>query len=191
MLPSGLQYRVLKIGNGRAHPLVGTQCTCTYRGTLVDGTQFDAGTANFAPNQVIKGWMQAMQLMREGDEWELVLPSELAYGDRGFPNSPIRGGEALVFVMQINKINGRTRPAAIAAAHDVNGSTTSSASTTTTGSSSDEPTSLVDSASQWVYHHGHTTIAMIALVALPLVVWGAIRLLHSTRARLDKYVSTR
>jgi FKBP-type peptidyl-prolyl cis-trans isomerase len=102
-LPSGLQYRVLKSGSGTMHPLASTQCQCKYRGTLIDGTQFDAGTANFAPNQVIKGWTEAMQLMVEGDEWELTIPSNLAYGDRGAPPE-IPGKACLVFTMELQKV---------------------------------------------------------------------------------------
>jgi FKBP-type peptidyl-prolyl cis-trans isomerase FklB len=94
---------VLKSGSGTMHPLASTQCQCKYRGTLIDGTQFDAGTANFAPNQVIKGWTEAMQLMVEGDEWELTIPSNLAYGDRGAPPE-IPGKACLVFTMELQKV---------------------------------------------------------------------------------------
>jgi FKBP-type peptidyl-prolyl cis-trans isomerase len=60
---------------------------CHYRGTLIDGTEFDSSYSRgkpttFAPNQVIKGWTEAMQLMKEGDKFELYIPSEMAYGDR-------------------------------------------------------------------------------------------------------------
>ena len=57
-------------------------CEVTYAGTLRDGTPFDAGTTSFAPNQVIKGWTEAMQLMAEGDKWRLHIPYDLAYGAR-------------------------------------------------------------------------------------------------------------
>lgn len=57
-------------------------CEVTYSGTLRDGTPFDAGTTSFAPNQVIKGWTEAMQLMAEGDKWKLHIPYDLAYGAR-------------------------------------------------------------------------------------------------------------
>ena len=60
---------------------------------------------DFAPNQVIKGWTEAMQLMVEGDKWEMYIPSELGYGDGGSPPK-IKGGDVLVFVMEIIKING-------------------------------------------------------------------------------------
>ena len=81
---SGLQYKVLKSAEaGAKSPKAGTPCECHYRGTLIDGTEFDSSykrgqPATFAPNQVVKGWTEAMQLMGEGDKWMLYLPSELA-----------------------------------------------------------------------------------------------------------------
>lgn len=84
---SGLLYKVLKSGpDGAKKPKVDTPCECHYKGTLIDGREFDSSysrgmPATFAPNQVIKGWTEAMQLMKEGDHWELYIPSELAYGD--------------------------------------------------------------------------------------------------------------
>ena len=78
------------------------------RGPLIDGTVFDSSYArgsptSFAPNQVIKGWTEAMQLMVEGDKWEMYIPSDLAYGDRGSPPK-IGGGETLIFQMEIIKV---------------------------------------------------------------------------------------
>ena len=101
-LPSGLQYKVLKKGTGTHHPGPGTSCSCHYAGRLIDGTEFDSSYSRgepttFAPNQVIKGWTEAMQLMVEGDKWEMYIPSELAYGDRGSPPK-IPGGAMLIFV---------------------------------------------------------------------------------------------
>ena len=84
---SGLLYKVLKSGSeGAKQPKIDTPCECHYRGTLIDGREFDSSysrgmPATFAPNQVIKGWTEAMQMMKEGDHWELYIPSELAYGD--------------------------------------------------------------------------------------------------------------
>jgi len=109
-LPSGLLYKVLRDGTGEAHPTASTPCDCHYKGTLIDGTQFDSSydrgsPTSFAPNQVISGWTEAMQLMVEGDKWEMYIPSDLAYGDRGSPPS-IPGGSALVFTMEIIKIKG-------------------------------------------------------------------------------------
>ena len=87
-LPSGLQYKVLKSGSGKLHPTVNSPCECHYKGTLIDGTQFDSSydrgsPTTFAPNQVIRGWTEAMQLMVEGDKWELYIPSELGKATLG------------------------------------------------------------------------------------------------------------
>eukprot|EP00441_Pelagodinium_beii_P001293 CAMPEP_0197703286 /NCGR_PEP_ID=MMETSP1338-20131121/125361_1 /TAXON_ID=43686 ORGANISM="Pelagodinium beii, Strain RCC1491" /NCGR_SAMPLE_ID=MMETSP1338 /ASSEMBLY_ACC=CAM_ASM_000754 /LENGTH=298 /DNA_ID=CAMNT_0043287179 /DNA_START=68 /DNA_END=963 /DNA_ORIENTATION=- len=110
-LPSGLLYKVLKTGDGKHHPTKDSPCDCHYAGTLIDGTEFDSSykrgkPTTFAPNQVIKGWTEAMQLMVEGDKWEMYIPSELAYGDRG-AGGKIPGGAALVFQMEIIKIKGK------------------------------------------------------------------------------------
>lgn len=110
-LSSGLQYKVLRKGNGESHPTVSSPCACHYKGTLIDGTQFDSSydrgsPSTFAPNQVIKGWTEAMQLMVEGEKWEMYIPSELAYGDRGGGGGKIKGGEALIFTMEIIQIKG-------------------------------------------------------------------------------------
>jgi FKBP-type peptidyl-prolyl cis-trans isomerase FklB len=109
-LPSGLQYRVLEKGAGEASPSAGTPCACHYEGKLIDGTKFDSsyerGTpTTFAPNQVIKGWTEAMQLMKEGDKWEMAIPSDLAYGPAGRPPK-IPPAATLVFVMELVKIEG-------------------------------------------------------------------------------------
>merc|ERR1712100_286251 len=109
-LPSGLQYKVLRKGDGTDHPTADSSCECHYEGTLIDGTEFDSSykrgsPTSFAPNQVIKGWTEAMQLMVEGDKFELYIPSELAYGESGSPPK-IPGGSALIFRMEIIKIKG-------------------------------------------------------------------------------------
>merc|ERR1711871_762105 len=114
-LASGLQYKVLVEGSGLKRPLVDSPCSCHHGGTLIDGTQFDSSfdrgkPSTFAPNQVIKGWTEAMQLMVEGDKWEMYIPSELGYGDRGSPPK-IGGGNVLVFTMEIIKIKGDKKPA--------------------------------------------------------------------------------
>lgn len=113
-LASGLQYKVLSEGGGMEHPKVGTPCECHYAGRLLDGTEFDSsykrGTpTTFAPNQVIKGWTEAMQLMVEGDKWEMYIPMELAYGPSGKPPK-IPPAAALIFQMEIMKIKGDTVP---------------------------------------------------------------------------------
>merc|ERR1719504_407569 len=76
-LPSGMLYRVLKEGKvkgKKTSPNIGDSCEVTYAGKLKDGTPFDSGTTSFAPNQVIKGWTEALQMMCEGDKWELFIP---------------------------------------------------------------------------------------------------------------------
>ena len=109
-LPSGLQYKVLRAGAGAFHPSPSTPCECHYAGTLIDGTEFDSSysrgsPATFAPNQVIKGWTEALQLMVEGDKWELYIPSELGYGDAG-SGAKIQGGDVLVFTIELLKLKG-------------------------------------------------------------------------------------
>mmetsp|Transcript_82919 Transcript_82919/g.130727 ORF Transcript_82919/g.130727 Transcript_82919/m.130727 type:complete len:213 (-) Transcript_82919:231-869(-) len=106
-LPSGLMYKVMKKGNGTQHPSVNTPCLCNYRGALVNGKEFDSSyrrgrPSEFAPRQVIKAWREAMQLMVEGDEWELYVPAALGYGQQGTESIP--GGATLVFDMQLVKI---------------------------------------------------------------------------------------
>jgi FKBP-type peptidyl-prolyl cis-trans isomerase FklB len=86
-LPSGLQYKILKQGTG-PKPTAADQVECNYRGTLVDGTEFDSSykrgqPATFPVGQVIKGWTEALQLMPVGSKWELFVPSNLGYGERG------------------------------------------------------------------------------------------------------------
>lgn len=86
-LPSGLQYKVLKKGSGRKPKLTDT-VTTHYRGTLIDGTEFDSSyrrnqPATFPVNGVIAGWTEALQLMEEGAKWQLFVPPQLAYGERG------------------------------------------------------------------------------------------------------------
>merc|ERR1712070_986849 len=114
-LASGLQYKVLRKGSGIHHPTVSSPCECHYEGTLINGDKFDSSydrgsPTTFAPNQVIKGWTEAMQLMVEGDKWEMYIPSELGYGDSGSPPK-IQGGDVLVFQMEIIKIKGDKKPA--------------------------------------------------------------------------------
>lgn len=86
-LPSGLQYKVIEEGKGKA-PKAGDTVTVNYRGTLIDGTEFDSSykrgqPATFPVSGVIKGWTEALQLMKEGAKWQLFIPSDLAYGDKG------------------------------------------------------------------------------------------------------------
>lgn len=86
-LPSGLQYEVIKEGNGKK-PKATDRVKCHYEGTLIDGTLFDSSVkrgepAVFGVNQVIVGWVEALQLMSEGAKWRLFVPSDLAYGANG------------------------------------------------------------------------------------------------------------
>merc|ERR1719326_119293 len=103
-------YKVVKSGEeGAKGPTVNSRTQCHYRGTLTDGTEFDSSykrgsPTTFAPNQVIAGWTEAMQLMREGDKWELTIPSELAYGDRN-RGQFIKAGDVLIFTLELIKVN--------------------------------------------------------------------------------------
>jgi FKBP-type peptidyl-prolyl cis-trans isomerase FklB len=86
-LPSGLQYRIIKKGKGK-QPGPTDTVSVHYRGTLIDGKEFDSSykrdqPASFALNGVIKGWSEGLQLMKEGARWELFIPPELAYNNRG------------------------------------------------------------------------------------------------------------
>jgi len=86
-LPSGLQYKILKAGDGKK-PTEADTVECNYRGTLVNGTEFDSSyrrgqPATFGVTQVIPGWKEALQLMPVGSKWQLFVPPELAYGERG------------------------------------------------------------------------------------------------------------
>lgn len=86
-LPSGLQYEVINEGMGKS-PKADDQVKCHYEGTLIDGTLFDSSIkrgepAVFGVSQVIKGWVEALQLMKEGSKWRLYIPAELGYGAQG------------------------------------------------------------------------------------------------------------
>ncbi|CAE8596925.1 unnamed protein product [Polarella glacialis] len=107
VLASGLQYTVLKghADDSARSPGISDPCLCNYEGTLIDGTVFDSSWAHgrpitFAPNQVIKGWTEALQLMKAGDRWKLFIPSELAYGKRGSGRS-IPPESALLFELEL------------------------------------------------------------------------------------------
>ena len=107
VLPSGLQYEVLAEGKGRK-PKVTDKVQCHYHGTLIDGQVFDSsiqrGTpAVFGVNQVIPGWVEALQLMPEGSRWKLYIPSDLAYGEQGAGGS-IPANATLIFEVELIKI---------------------------------------------------------------------------------------
>lgn len=104
---SGLQYEIMAKGEGVA-PSAADQVTVNYRGTLVDGTEFDSSykrgqPATFQVGGVIPGWTEALQLMQEGGKLKLAIPPELAYGDRGAP--PVIGpGSTLIFEVELIKV---------------------------------------------------------------------------------------
>jgi FKBP-type peptidyl-prolyl cis-trans isomerase FklB len=107
-LPSGLQYKVLKQGDGKK-PQLTDQVTTNYRGTLIDGTEFDSSykrgePASFQVNGVIAGWTEALQLMPVGSKWQLFIPSNLAYGERG-AGGPIGPNATLIFEIELLSIN--------------------------------------------------------------------------------------
>lgn len=105
---SGLQYRVLKEGTGKIPKLTDT-VTTHYKGTLIDGTEFDSSysrgePASFPVNGVIAGWTEALQLMKEGSKWELVIPAKLAYGERG-AGSDIGPNATLIFQIELISVD--------------------------------------------------------------------------------------
>ena len=111
-LKSGMLVEILKVSDkeNAKSPTVSDNCEVTYSGTLKDGTKFDAGTTSFAPNQVIKGWTEAMQLMTEGDKWKLHIPYNLAYGERGSPPR-IPPFAPLVFEIEIHQVKAKGKSA--------------------------------------------------------------------------------
>lgn len=107
-LPSGLQYKIIKEGSG-PKPAATDSVSCNYRGTLVDGKEFDSSEkhggqpVSFTVNQVIKGWSEALQLMPVGSKWQLFVPSDLAYGGRGM-GQEIGPNSTLVFEVELVSI---------------------------------------------------------------------------------------
>ena len=107
-LPSGLQYEVITEGNVGRYAKATDQVQCHYEGTLIDGTLFDSSIkrgqpATFGVNQVIPGWVEALQLMPEGAKWKLYIPSDLAYGAQG-AGEMIPPNSTLVFEVELQKI---------------------------------------------------------------------------------------
>jgi FKBP-type peptidyl-prolyl cis-trans isomerase FklB len=107
-LPSGLQYKILKDGTG-ASPQATDNVTVHYRGTLIDGTEFDSShkrnqPATFRVSGVIRGWTEALQRMKPGAKWRLFIPAKLAYGERG-TGSAIPPNSALIFEVELLKVN--------------------------------------------------------------------------------------
>ena len=111
--PSGLQYKILTPGNG-PKPTETDSVVCNYRGTLLDGTEFDSSYKRGQPatipvNGVIKGWAEALQLMPVGSKWQLWIPAELAYGDRG-AGGMIGPNSTLVFEVELISIQEKDKP---------------------------------------------------------------------------------
>src|SRR5664279_2268831 len=109
-LPSGLQYKILKQGAG-PKPSASDSVVCNYRGTLIDGKEFDSSykrgqPATFPVGGVIKGWTEALQLMPVGSKWQLFLPSDLAYGERG-AGADIAPNATLIFEVELLSIQGK------------------------------------------------------------------------------------
>ena len=106
-LDSGLQYEVLATGTGRK-PKAADKVRCHYEGRLVDGTMFDSSIergepAVFGVNQVIAGWVEALQLMSEGDKWKLFIPYDLGYGEHG-AGAAIPPYSTLVFEVELLEV---------------------------------------------------------------------------------------
>jgi FKBP-type peptidyl-prolyl cis-trans isomerase FklB len=113
-LPSGLQYKVLKAGTGEK-PTADDTVVCNYKGTLINGTEFDAsdkhgGPATFPVKGVIPGWTEALQLMQAGSKWQLFVPSNLAYGPQG--PGDIGPNATLIFEVELVSIQKAAAPAA-------------------------------------------------------------------------------
>jgi FKBP-type peptidyl-prolyl cis-trans isomerase len=104
--PSGLQYRIIKNGFGKT-PHAADSVEVLYKGMLINGKVFDQTEpelpAQFVVNAVIPGWTEALEIMREGDEWELVIPPNLAYGTRGAPPT-IPPNQTLIFDVSLLKV---------------------------------------------------------------------------------------
>ena len=103
-LPSGLQYEVIKMGEG-PKPQLTDSVECHYHGTLINGQVFDSSmdrgeTATFPLQGVIKGWTEILQLMPVGSKWKVVIPADLAYGDRG-AGQMIQPGSTLIFIIEL------------------------------------------------------------------------------------------
>ncbi len=106
---SGLQYEVLEEGTG-ANPAATDRVTVHYEGTLTDGIVFDSSyqrgqPIDFGLNQVIRGWTEGVQLMKEGATYKFLIPSALAYGERGTPGGPIGPNEDLIFTVELIRVN--------------------------------------------------------------------------------------
>jgi FKBP-type peptidyl-prolyl cis-trans isomerase FklB len=113
-LPSGLQYKILTPGTG-PKPTATDSVVCNYRGTLIDGKEFDSSykrgqAATFPVSGVIKGWTEALQLMPVGSKWQLFVPSDLAYGERG-QGPDITPNATLIFEVELISIQSKDQAA--------------------------------------------------------------------------------
>jgi FKBP-type peptidyl-prolyl cis-trans isomerase FklB len=114
-LPSGLQYKILKAGTG-PKPKTTDTVISNYKGTLINGTEFDSSykrgqPATFPVGQVIKGWTEALQLMPVGSKWQIFVPADLAYGQRG-AGPDIGPNATLIFEVELMSIKPPAAPAA-------------------------------------------------------------------------------
>jgi len=112
-LPSGLQYKELKPGEGKT-PTPTSKVTVNYRGTLIDGTEFDSSygrgkPSTFLVRRVIKGWREGLQLMKEGAKWELYIPPDLAYGTQS-PRNRIPPNSALIYEVELLSVDEAPPP---------------------------------------------------------------------------------
>ena len=112
VLPSGLQYKILKAGDG-PKPAATDSVVCNYKGTLINGKEFDSSfkrgqPATFPVSGVIKGWTEALQLMPVGSKWQLFIPPDLAYGERG-AGADIQPDSTLIFEVELMSIQPKTQ----------------------------------------------------------------------------------
>ncbi len=119
-LPSGLQYKILTAGTG-PKPTAADTVSCNYRGTFINGTEFDSSyktgqPVSFPVSGVIKGWTEALQLMPVGSKWQLFIPSELAYGESGRPG--IEPNSTLIFEVELISIQEKSKDKAPEPAKD-------------------------------------------------------------------------
>jgi len=116
-LPSGLQYKIITEGNG-PKPTANDVVICNYKGTLIDGTEFDSSykrgkPASIPVGRVIKGWTEALQMMPVGSKWQLYIPPTLGYGEAGTNGGPIGPNATLIFEVELMSIQpkGEAKPA--------------------------------------------------------------------------------
>ena len=111
-LSSGLQYKILKAGEGKK-PMADDSVVVQYRGTLLDGTEFDSSDRRKRPatlslSRVIRGWTEALQLMPAGSKWQLFIPADLAYGEQGAPRVHIGPNAALIFEVELLSVKEKS-----------------------------------------------------------------------------------